>query len=162
LRINKLDLLGRGWKASEIEQASQIIAEAENKKQPDIKLIDKLLIGAFIILLLANSFVCAIALMPFLYAIQTSFIMVIVGIIGLIFGILITMIIHDIEKIHHARETGLFLMFIAGGIINAYFIVEFSRQFGIRTGLALTNNVWLVAATYLIAFLIPQVIYQQK
>ena len=41
MKIDKLDLLSKGWSVSEIEHASKIIEEAENKKHIVIRFLDK-------------------------------------------------------------------------------------------------------------------------
>jgi len=160
--INKLDLLSKGWKASEIEQASRILEQAEDHKDSKTKIIDKLLLVVLGILMIGNAFVCSAILAPFIYAIQSNFILVLSAVIGFVFSILFTIIIYDIEKIHKKHETNLFIAFIANGAINFYFILEFTARFGIQTKLPLTHNIYLIAGTYLITFLIPQIVYQVR
>jgi predicted neutral ceramidase superfamily lipid hydrolase len=158
--INKLDLLSKGWSTSEIEKASQILAEAENDKGKKIKIIDGLLIVVLGILMLVNGYVCSQILVPFIYGIQTNFILVLAAIIGFVFGALLTVVIYDVEKIHHRHETNLFIAFIVSGIVNFYFILEFTAQFGAKTHLPVLHNMYTLAGTYLIAFLAPHLVYQ--
>ena len=160
--INKLDLLSKGWKASEIEEASKILEEAEDSKDHKVKTLDGLLIAVLGALMIANGFVCAQFLVPFIYILPAGFLIIISAVIGLIFSILFTLVIYDVEKIHHQHETNLFIAFIASGIVNFYLILEFTAQFGVKTKLTLTQNIYLIAGMYLAAFLIPHVIYQLR
>jgi len=162
MNINKLDLLSRGWKPSEVEAASKILEEAENDKQPRTKILDQLLFIVLGILMLGNGFVCSALLVPFIYASQTSLVLMLAAVVGVVFSALFTIVIFDIEKIHKKHETNLFIAFIVNGIVNFYLILEFTAQFSIRTKLAPTQNIYLIAAIYLIAFLAPHIIYQMR
>lgn len=158
--IDKLGLLSKGWSTSEVEKASRILEQAENDKGTKTKFIDKFLIVILGTLMLINGFVCSEILMPFIYAIQTNFIYVLAAIIGFIFGILLTVVIYDVEKIHHQHETNLFIAFIVSGVVNFYLILELAAQFGARTQLPILHNMYMVAGSYLVAFLVPHIVYQ--
>lgn len=160
MKIDKLDLLAKGWNTSEIEQASKIIDEAENNKHTKITFIDGLLLAIMACIMLANGFVSSMLIAPFIYVTTTSFILILSAFMGLLFSILITTIIYDIEKIHHKHETNLFVAFITSGAINFYLILEFTARFGKSNELVLTENIFIIASTYLIAFLIPHAAYQ--
>jgi len=162
MQINKLDLLSKGWSTSEIDKASRILEKAEDSKHSRTKLIDRLLLVVLGILMLINGFVCSVLLVPFIYAVQSSFIVVIVAVVGFVFSALFTLLIYDIEKIHHKHETDLFIAFIVNGLVNFYFLLEFSAQFGARTKLPLMNNIYIIAGTYLLSFLIPHIVYQLR
>ena len=162
MNINRMDLLAKGWKPSEIEQASKILANAEGDKHPKSKHIDKILILFLVALMLINCFICAVVLVPFIYAIQTQFILVIAALVGFIFSILFTLVIYDVERIHYRNETGLFITFIMTGFVNAYLIILFSERFGVGSKLSLNHNVYIIAAIYLMAFLMPNIVYQMR
>lgn len=160
--INKLDLLSKGWNISEIEHASKILEEAEDHKPKKYRVYDGLILVFLAILMLANGFACSALLVPFIFAVQLGFVMVLAAIIGVIFSVLFTLVIYDVEKIHKKHETNFFIAFIVNGIVDFYLILEFTAQFSVRTRLAPTYNIYLIAATYLIAFLLPQIVYQMK
>jgi len=162
MNINKLDLLSKGWNTSEIEKVSQILAKAEGDNKGKSKYVDWLRIIVLGLLMIANGFVCSELLVPFIYALHSSLILIIAALIGFIFSMLFTLVIYDFERIHHTNETNLFVAFIVSGILNFYLILEFTAQFGIKTQLPLTNNIYLIAGTFLIAFLIPQLVYQMQ
>jgi|GEM_PF-2018186 len=160
--INKLDLLGKGWNTSEIERASRILDEAEEKRHPKVGLFNRLLIVALIVLMLVNGFICSIVLVPFIYAITTSFIVVIAALIGFIFGVLFSILIFDIEKIHSKQEANLFVVLVANGLVGFYLIVKFSQEFGIKSGLQPNNNLYIIGAAYVLAFIAPHIVYEVR
>jgi purine-cytosine permease-like protein len=160
MNIDKLDLLSRGWKTSEIEKASQILAEAEDSKNKRIKFIDTMLIVVLGALMLANGLVCSALLVPFIYLGKSLLVVLLSITVGFVFSALFTLIIYDVEKTHHKHETNLFVAYIVNGLVNFYLILEFTARFGVSTKLPVPINVYMIAGAYLIAFLIPQVVYQ--
>jgi len=160
--IDKLGLLSKGWNISEIEHASEILAKAEGDSKDRSKYVNGLRIVVLGLLMLANGFICSQLLVPFIYTLHTSLLLIIAAIVGFIFSMLFTLVIYDFERINHTHETNLFVAFIVSGIVNFYLILEFTAQFGIKTKLVLTQNIYLIAGTYLVAFLIPQLVYQMQ
>jgi hypothetical protein len=158
--INKLDLLSKGWKTSEIEKASQILAEAEDKKSRKTRTVDTMLIAVLAALMLANGLICSALVVPFIYIGKSLLIALLAITVGVVFGTLFTIIIYDIEKIHRKHETNLFVVYIVNGVVNLYLILEFTAKFGANTKLPVPYNIYVIAGAYLIAFLIPQVVYQ--
>jgi len=162
MNINKLDLLSKGWNTTEIEHASEILAKAEGDNKGKSKYVDWLRIVVLGLLMIANGFICSELLVPFIYALHSSLIFIIAAMIGFIFSMLFTLVIYDFERMHHNHETNLFIAFIVSGAINFYLILEFTARFGIKTKLPLTQNIYIIAGTYLVAFLIPQLVYQMQ
>jgi len=162
MSINKLDLLSKGWNTSEIEHASRILEEAEDYKPKKNRIFDGFILIFLGVLMIANGFACSALLVPFIFAMQLGFVLVLAAIIGVIFSALFTIIIYDVEKIHKKHETNLFIAFIVNGIVNFYLILEFTAQFSAKTKLPPTHNIYLIAGTYFVAFLLPQIVYQMK
>ena len=160
MNINKLDLLSKGWKTSEVETASDIIAKAEENRRSKNSIMDNMVIAFLGGLLLINVFICSAVIVPFVYAIPTSFATIIVAIIAFVFSILFTVVIYDVEKIHPKRSTDLSIGFVIAGLINFYFIIYFAEQFGAESKLAMGHNIYFIAAVYLGVFLIPHIIYR--
>lgn len=158
--MDKLDLLSKGWKISEIEHASKILDNAEKNKKTHTRYIDNFLIVVLVSLMIVNGFVCSTLLVPFIYGLQSDVILIVAAVIGVIFSALFTIIIYDIEKIHRRRELNLLIAYIVTGLVNFYLILEFTARFGARTKLPLENNVYIVAGIYLFSFLAPQIIHR--
>ena len=160
MRINKLDLLSKGWKVSEIEHASKIIDEAESNKDQKTKIIDSLLVIVLISLMIVNGVVCAEMLVPLAYFMPLNIVLFVDIIISLVFSLIFTSLIYDIEKVKHEYELKLFILFIVSGIINFYLILQSNAYFGMRYSLPIAGNIYWVAGAYIITFLTPHTIYQ--
>ena len=158
--MDKLKLLAKGWNAAEIEHASKIIEDAERAKKSRTKFVDNFLIVVLISLMIVNGFVCSTFLVPFIYGLQSDAILIIAATIGVVFSILFTIIIYDIEKIHPRQDMNLFVAYIVIGLVNFYLILEFTARFGAGTMLPLESNVYIIAGMYLLAFMAPQIIHR--
>lgn len=158
MQINKLDLLRKGWSNREIEHASSIIEEAENKKHIGEKFLDKTIYSALLFLLIVGNAVCSMFLIPFLFAFQGTFIIFIVTVFGFAFGVFFSILIADIRRTEKHSLGGLLFALIFSGIINFAFISNISIEFSARTMLPLRHNPYLIAGIYLFAFLTPHIV----
>lgn len=158
MKINKLDLLSKGWSVSEIDRASSIIEEAENKKHLGAKFLDKTIYWALLFLLLVGNAVCSAFLIPFIFALSGNFIIFIVTVFGFAFGIFFSIIIADIRRTEKKPLGGLLFTLILSGIINFALIIRISIEFSVRTMLPLKHNPYLIAGIYLFAFLTPHIV----
>jgi len=159
MRINKLDLLSKGWSVKEIEHASKIIARAEDKKHKTIRLIDNSVYWALLVIIVVASIVCSIFLTPFLFAVKNYFVLIMTSIVGLIFGVMFSIIIVDIEKIDTRHNKNLLSTFVLCGMINFCLIILFANSFMINTRLTMSYNIFLIAGIYLFSYLVPHITY---
>ena len=158
MRIDKLDLLGKGWSASEIENASRIIQKAEDRRHIGLKFLDRTIYWALLFLLVVGNAVCSAFLIPFLFAVKGSIIVLIVAVLGLAFGVFFSIIIADIQKAHHQHLQSLLISLVISGIINFALMSSFSIRFSTVTGLPLRHSPYLIAGIYLFAYLMPHAI----
>lgn len=159
MKIDKLDLLKKGWSVKEIENASKIIDQAENKKHVGIKFLDKSIFWALLFILIVVNIVVPILVLPFLFLLNNLFIDIILAIIGFIFGILFTILIYDIEKLESEKHWTLIGTFLITGLVNLSIIINFAIDFGQKNNMQLTRNPYLLGSIYLVAFLIPYAVF---
>jgi hypothetical protein len=158
MKIDKLDLLSKGWSSKEIADASRIIQEAEDKKHVGIRFLDSSIYWALLFVLIVANIICSIFLTPFIFTIRNYALIFIVALLGFIFGVMFSILISDIEKIEHKNNRKLLLTLVLSGLINFGLIINFAIDFSVRTGLALRNNPYLIASIYLFAFLVPHIV----
>ena len=158
MRIDKLDLIKKGWTTKEINQASTILAKLENDKSK-VRFTDYALYVVMYSIMILNSFVCAIILTPFIFSLPSRFIMVIIGLTGLVFGVFFSLIIGDIEKVHKNQRTNMFVLLLVNAITNFYLIVSMSKEFSKQTGMTPAFNLYILAGAYFVAFMMPHIVY---
>lgn len=159
MQINKLDLLSKGWSTKEIEHASSIIEEAENKKHIGAKFLDKTIYGALLFLLIVGNIVCSTFLIPFLFVFQGVFIIFIITVFGFAFGVFFSILIADIRNTEKQNLGGLLFALVLSGIVNFAIISSASIEFSAKTMLPLKHNPYLIASIYLFAFLTPHIVF---
>lgn len=158
MRIDKLHLLRKGWSTREVEDASAIIEEAENKKRIGAKFLDKTIYWALLFLLIVGNAICSAFLIPFIFAVNGNFIIFIITVFGFAFGMFFSILIADIRRTEKQSIGSLLFALILSGIINFALISRGSIEFSIRTLLPLRHNPYLIAGIYLFAFLTPHIV----
>ena len=158
VQIDKRKLLSKGWSQSEIENASAIIEQAENKRHIGAKFLDKTTYWALLFLLIIGNAVCSAFLIPLIFAFQGTFAIVITTILGFAFGVFFSILIADIKKTEKHHIKGLFAALIVSGIVNFALIARMSIEFSTLTGLALRHDPYLIGEIYLFAFLTPHIV----
>ncbi len=159
MKIDKIDLLKKGWSTDEINHASQIIEDAENSKHLGIKYLDKSLFRALLFLLVIINIVTAIFLFPFIFVLKGEFVNILIALIGFIFGILFTILITDIDRFDHTHHRTFITTFIISGIINLGIIIIVAQAVSREKNIPAIHDPYLLGGTYLVAFLVPYFMY---
>lgn len=162
MKIDKIELLKKGWSTSEIDKASKIIEDAENKKHVGIKFLDKSIFWALLFLLIIINIVCTIVIVPFLFAIRNYSIDIIIAFLGFIFGVLFTVLIADIEKLEKSHHWTLVIVFVLSGVVNFGLLMNFINDFSQKSKLPLVHNAYIIGTIYITAFLIPYIVFLMK
>ena len=159
MKIDKLDLLSKGWSVSEIEKTSKIIDDAEKKSHVSTQFFNKSIFWILLVLLSIFNIVSSIVILPLLFAIRNYAVDLLVAIIGFIFGILFTILISDIERLDYKHHNTLLIVVIFTAIINFSLIINYVKDYTAKSGLKLVQNPILIAGIYLVAFLIPYIVF---
>jgi hypothetical protein len=159
MKVNRLNLLSKGWSVKEIDHATKIIDNAEEKKHKTIRFIDHSLYWGLLVLLIMANFVCSIALIPFIFAIKGSFIIIFTAIFGFLFGVMFSILIIDIEKVNTKYNKNLISTLFLSGLVNFGLIAFFVHNFSTKYGLISQHNTYIIAGIYLFAFFIPHITY---
>jgi hypothetical protein len=156
MKLNAALLRSKGWELSEIEHASKVIEQAENKKHQTIILLDHGLYWFLIIVAMCGNVAAAFFLFPFVAFLPGVTIYFILAIIGLCLGALFTVFIRDIEKATRKHHLFAAVIIPIAGVIT--FIIM--AQLASSRGLAQANHsVVGVSLTYMIFFLLPYVFF---
>lgn len=140
----------------EIEHASSILEEAENKKHFGIRLIDKTAYGALLFFLIIGNALCSAFLIPFIFAIKGNFIVMVATILGFAFGVFFSIVMADMQKKNNLKA--MLTTLVVSGIVSFALISAGSTQFSVQTALPLPHNPNLIAGIYLFSFLTPHVV----
>jgi hypothetical protein len=159
--MDRLKLLSKGWSASEVEHASKIFAEAEKNKHKTMRFLDTTTYWIILILLLGANMAAAVFLIPFLITIQNNFVTLIVAVVGFVFGVMLSILIIDIEKVQGKTTQLLTTMFLSG-LVNVALMLYFTGDAISRVNVSFVHNAYVIGAIYLFAFLIPHIVYMYR
>lgn len=148
----------KGWKENEIEHALKILKEAEEKKHPKLKMLEKASFWLNLGIVIIASIIFAIVSTGFVYV--TEYIgYAFTGIVALIIGTLFTSTfdhLDKLEKYHHIAT----VMIIATTTLITHVIASSITHVFITDKIQIisrTYNPWFLAITYTVFFLVPYI-----
>ena len=149
----------KGWQNPEIAKASYILSKAEQHKHPSTRFMDSIILWIIILVGIIVNTVVAVALLPFLVALNqaASFFFIIIA--GLGFGLLFEAAIHGLEHLenrHHAL-IGLVVPIASAAII--FYIINYAQGILSMLSLALSKSAPIAAIVYVVAFIFPYLLY---
>ena len=153
----RTELLQRGWREQELKHAEEVL---ERAKQHDV-FFSKIVFWSALLVIIFGNVVVALILIPFLIVLNNLVLYATVAILALIIGFLYNFLITDIghlEKKHH-RIASVIIPVLA--LANMVVVVVVSNRF--IQDLKVDNpvhNVWIVAAVFVVAFVVPYVVNQ--
>ncbi len=150
----------KDWKRSEINKALKIFGKAESSKAERIKKLDAAIYWFVLIITIFGNLVISIALVPFLLEFSNLFLYMIITLFALMFGALFDLLLRDIESLEqkHIFIAGLFIPSLAA--VNIFYITSFSNYVAVKLGLENIHNPFFVSVIYVIAFVLPYLVYK--
>ena len=151
-------LRAKGWSKADINKAANIINKAEKPKK--IQLLDEVIYWFILVIAIIGNIVISIALVPFLIALKSSFLYLVIILMAITFGFLFDSLIRDIESLEqkHVIIAGLFIPVLA--LINVFYITHFANYVSQTLNLDNTHNPFLVSIVYVAGFIAPYLIYR--
>ncbi|MBW2980219.1 hypothetical protein KY360_02270 [Candidatus Woesearchaeota archaeon] len=148
-------LLNKGWTVEEIKRLSEVSQKAHHAKSPFIKFLDKSVYWFFLMIAILGNLVISIILIPIMLLFTGIPLYSIVAILGIVFGLFLDLIIHDMEHLtpkHHILA-GLFIVSLAA--ITLLYMTMFTLNLIRVTGLEIQQQPLVIGAVYTVALLIP-------
>jgi predicted membrane protein len=155
--MKKEHLQKRGWTPDEIKEAESLLEKAKNH---DIHFSKIVFWSALFVVVLGN-LALSLILIPFLLIFKPWVLHTIVIILGLMMGSIYSFLVTDIghlERKHHVFAA-IFVPVIA--IINLVVIVITANSF-IRETVKEPQNQWIVAAIFVVSFILPFLIHRLR
>lgn len=114
-----------------------------------------------LVMFIANMFI-AIVLVPILLMVTGFFAGVVVGILGLLFGMIFDHLVRDIQhlKKHHHLFAGVFIPAVA--VFNLFIITRVANKAAPLLGLTGRQDSFILSLVFIVAFLLPYLISYMK
>ncbi len=144
------------WDNHHIAKTLHIIKKAKHKR------LDKFVYWtALFVAITGNMFILA-GITPLMIEMPQIFVFLFVATIGVCFGMLIDVIIRELDEISikHYVIAGILIPVIA--TITVFVVIGVAKSMAIKVGLSLKANPLFVAIIYLISFAAPHLIFKIK
>ncbi len=157
-------LLEKGWTEEEIEGTLNILYSEEKREKHAhfVKASHPILYWVGLVVAIMGNLILSVTLIPFLMVLSPGPVFVILGIVGLVFGALFSVILKDIEHVdesHHIMA-GVFIPAIA--VVTVYFMVGVANRFNTLINSTNTHSAWLISVVYVVCFSAPYFLYKIK
>lgn len=151
-------LRDKGWDDAEIEKTMRIMGTATPEQAGAEQKTQQVVYWMILMDLGIGNLLISFGLIPFLMALNPSFVLGIMIVIGFVMGLFFNMLVWDLEKVkteHHLAA----MFFIPGtAILNIAIIVIVSNAMASFMKTAVPKNPYLLSGAYVAAFIVPYVI----
>ena len=158
MRDIKKRLEEKGWSKRDINKTLKILEKA--KKNPKIKILDKSVYWISLLVAIIGNIIISISLIPFLLALRSFQLYLIIITMGIAFGLLFELLIRTIEHLETKHHLFLSIIIPIIAVINIIAIVLFSNRLEEAINIQNPHNPVLIGVVYAVAFMLPYSIYQ--
>lgn len=155
MKIDSKRFKDKGWSEEEIQHAREVFDEAENKKHPHMKFLEKATYWFLFIIIAGGTLATTWVLEPLLIVATKTQAMISFLIVGALFGTLASFIVKDIEHIqthHHILLTGVIPVVAVAASVRI--VNEVNMLTEVFQNMA-NHNPYILAAVFAVAALIP-------
>ena len=154
----KEDLKKKGWKEEDIERAESLIESGKlYDKSRSLPRINRMLFSFAIVILLICNLLVSLFLIPFLFVLKGTFLYLIVGTLGFVFGLLFNFLIRDLEhlELKHHLFAAIFIPIVA--VVNIFVMVSASLAVSEIIAIPIEEHPIIMSSVYVVAFLGPYI-----
>ncbi|MCA9477555.1 MAG: hypothetical protein KC535_00215 [Nanoarchaeota archaeon] len=155
MKINTLKLQAKGWSEEEIEHAKQVLQEAENKKHPRIILLEKALYWILLLISFLGAVMGTWLIEPFLIFMSTGGAVIIIFIIGIIFGSIASILMKDVENLELHHHLILSMIIPVSAIVTSILITNQANKVSQLINIGTQHQPAVLGIVYSIGSLIP-------
>ena len=145
----------KNWSKKEIEQAIKIISHSKRRKNKIVKLIDRFIYWVVLLVMIFGNLVISIILVPFLLALRSAQLYLVVITLGMAFGLFFDLLIRDIDDLEkkHYIIAALFIPALAA--IDVFYMTQFANFLEGLMKIENLHNPLLAGIAYALAFILP-------
>ena len=147
----------KGWEEHEIGRVMDIMY-TDHKREKHQRYSahgNRVLYWTDLFILTIGNFMIAVILIPFLLALKSAALYLIVATLGFVFGILFAIMVRDIESIERKHHIFAAIYIPVISVINLYTMVTVANNLTVLLKIGLNHNPLPVAIMYVVAFMLP-------
>jgi len=161
----KHNLKRKGWHEDDINKVLDILYSEEKSKKHEYykREMNKIVYWSSLLVLAIANLVIAIVLIPILIVFTSSFALyTIIIVTAFFFGILVNILITDVEHIERKHHLFAFVFIPVIGLITFIISVSIANSVSAMLEMNLEHNPIVVGLVYVVVFIIPYVIANRK
>jgi len=159
MKINEGKLREKGWSEEDIKHAKDVISQAEEKKHPKIKFLEKTIEWIILITVVLASIVGAWLIKPLLFILTQTQALIAIAITGTAYGLFASVIIKQIEQIETHHHLIILSTVPIISIITSVVITKQVQTVIDAANMGLEHNPYWLGIVYAIFSLIPYGIF---
>lgn len=151
-------LKGKNWEKHHIAKTMHIL----KKRKKTRSLLDKTIHWIALFIAVLGNMVILAGITPVMIEMPQTLVLIIVGLIGLCFGLLIDVMVRELDAVtlKHYVIAGVFIPVVA--TVTLFVAMGVAKSLAISIGLSLRSNPLLVALIYIICFILPHISYKVR
>jgi hypothetical protein len=154
-------LTQKGWQPHHIDRAIGVLQSSPSARSDAVRLLDVLIYWGALALAVVGNFILSIAFIPVFLVFDDLSLVISVAIIAAAFGLLLDVVLREIEHLRHRVIIIPELFIPAIALINIYIITGLANGFASTLGLQ-THNPWVVSIMYVCAFVLPHFVLKWR
>ncbi|MBU1202132.1 MAG: hypothetical protein KJ583_05790 [Nanoarchaeota archaeon] len=164
MKITKERLTEKGWSEEEIDKTMAILHRAKHNIHPHTYLLNKSIYWIALVLIILGNFIFSIMLIPLILTLSTWPLYLIILLIALSFGVIMSVIIKDIEDLEAKHHLIILLVVPIIAIINFFIVVNVVNNDLLTKVLNHYHNPLIVGLVYLSGFMLSYsyLIFEEK
>lgn len=164
MKITKDSLALKGWSDDEIKKTINILEDAKKKRHPKIILLDNTVYWITLLLVIFGNFAFSTFLIPILVTFNNASLYLIILLLAASFGIIMSVVIKDIEDLEKHHHIAMLLLVPIAGFINFFIVVTMANNNPLADALQNYHNPFLIGLVYLIGFFVPYsyLVFEEK
>ena len=150
----------KGWTRRDINKAVKIINNTKQNKSKSSLAFDRNVYWILLAVIIIANFAISIALVPALVGLKGIFLYIVMGVLGIIFGLLFELVIRSIEHLEKKRHIILAILIPLAALTNIFIISGLSNNLIKALNLTNSHNSVMIGLVYSASFVLPYIIYR--
>ncbi len=155
MHISRERLEQKGWTDDEIDKALSILKEAEERSHPRINLLNKSVYWFALVLMIIGTIAFSLMILPLLMTVNNAVLYFILVIFGFTFGMMMSVLVRDIESLEKFHHMMVFSVVPVVGIVNFLIVVSLANNNFVADTFQVHHSPLLLALLYLVSFITP-------
>jgi len=155
--ITRDKLIAKGWSKEEIDKTMDIMDRAKKHPHPHTHYVNLSVYWIALVIIFIGNIAFSLLLLPLILTLNGMTLFFIILLLGFVFGILMSIIINDIENLERKHHLLIFFLFPIFALINFIIVVNIANKNIVAELTGLHQNPWIIGLIYIVSFMLPYI-----